>query len=108
MIVSCNEVKENQKQVQEEINQVTGIISYYYNDIVYVTVLRTGMDHPMQFGESVNMNIFPAPKDTVVLLYSGDLGDKIHLPKIINVENRPYKGSSRRGNSDELIAWPRN
>lgn len=107
MLVSCNGGKENQKKVQEEINQVTGIVSHYQKDIVYITVMRTGMAHPMVFSESAKMNIFPAPKDTVVLLYTGDLGDKIHLPKIIQVDNRPFKGTDRTGDGEELITKPR-
>lgn len=70
--------------------EVTGIVSSYNDDVLCIRVLRTGMDLPLKWSEKTTMNFFPAPKDTVLLIYTGDLGDMVHLPVISEIKARRY------------------
>ena len=93
--------------------EVTGIVTDYIEDVMYINLLRTGMNLPLRVPSSAKMNVFAAPKDTVLLIYTGDLGDLVHLPSIIEIKTRPFKETGSKvinlkelKNSGELIVKP--
>lgn len=105
--------QERAKKKPEEIMEVTGIVTDYIEDVMYINVLRTGMNLPLRVPSSAKMNVFAAPKDTVLLIYTGDLGDLVHLPSIIEIKTRPFKETGSKvinlkelKNSGELIVKP--
>ena len=105
--------QERAKKKPEEIMEVTGIVTEYIEDVMYINVLRTGMNLPLRVPSSAKMNVFAAPKDTVLLIYTGDLGDLVHLPSIIEIKTRPFKETGSKvinlkelKNSGELIVKP--
>lgn len=111
MLLSCNQEK---KKETIEIKQVTGIVSGYNKDVMYLNVLRTGLTHPLRVTEQTKMDILAAPLDTVVLRYSGSLGYTLVLPVIYEVKTRPFKETGSkvvnlnelRKNSGELQTCP--
>lgn len=71
--------------------EVTGVVTGYKNDVMLVKVLRTQMEHPLRMTEETKMDIFAAPKDTVLLVYTGYLGYPVQMPVIREVHTRPFK-----------------
>ena len=112
-LLSCSDSNKEQQKKPEEIMEVTGIVTGYFEDVMYINVLRTGMNLPLRVPSSAKMNVFAAPKDTVLLIYTGDLGDLVHLPSIIEIKTRPFKETGSKvinlkelKNSGELIVKP--
>lgn len=106
IILSCSTKNDNATvSEKEEIMEVNGIVTSYNNDVMYIELLRTRMELPLRYSESTSMNIFPAPKDTVLLVYTGNLGDIVHLPEIMEIHTRPFKDTgSKVVNLKELKA----
>lgn len=109
-LVACSK---SDKQDTQELMEVTGIVSGYDKDVMYLEVLRTHMTHPLRITEQTQMDIFAAPKDTVLLVYTGYLGYTVKLPVIREVHTRPYKDTGSKvvnlkelQNSGELITRP--
>ena len=113
-LVSCSTEGNKQQSVEpEEIMEVTGIVTSYNEDVMYITVVRSGINLPLRLSDTAKMNVFPAPKDTVLLIYTGNLGDVVHLPSIIEVKTRPFKETGSKvvnlkdlKKSGELIVKP--
>ena len=112
IVCSCSK-NESARQEPEELMEVTGIVSSYDNDVMYVTVLRTHMTHPLRITDDTQMDIFAAPKDTVLLVYTGYLGYPKDMPVIKEIHTRPYHDPGSKvvnlkelKNSGELITRP--
>lgn len=76
--------------------EVTGIVTGYDKDVMYLKVLRTQMVHPLRLTDQTQMDVFAAPKDTVLLVYTGYLGYPVEMPVIREVHTRPYVDSGSK------------
>lgn len=113
ILLSFPACSKKDKQEPEELMEVTGIVTGYDKDVMYLEVLRTQMVHPLRMTEQTQMDIFAAPKDTVLLVYTGYLGYTVKLPVVREVHTRPYKETGSKvvnlkdlQNSGELITRP--
>lgn len=89
LFAACSQGEKPKPAEPQELMEVTGIVSHYKNDVMYLTVLRTGMVHPLRCTDETKMNLFAAPNDTVLLVYTGYLGMTRELPVIREVHTRP-------------------
>lgn len=90
---SCSHAEAPKASEPVEIKEITGIVSHYKNDVMYLKVLRTGMIHELRYTEDTKMDIVAAPRDTVLLVYTGHVGLVRELPVIREIHTRPFKGS---------------
>lgn len=90
LVLSACSQKEKPSSDQDELFEVTGIVSGYDKDVMFVRLLRSGKVHPLRVTEQTKMDIFPAPKDTVVIVYTGYIGFPIELPVAHRIRTRPF------------------